>query len=262
MNETSRDAAAAADLLEAARDPRRRLGALPPGLAPASWDEAYAIQDAIVRRAGGPAGWKVGAVTPEAEPFRSALTADTVFEGPARLPLSLFNVVGLEAELTYRLGNDLPPRSRPYSRAEVTAAIASVHAAIEIVDTRYVAWGQVDRLSQVADRMNHGVLVVGTGRADWDAIDPLAQPVRLRIDGKVAVEGIGGNSAGEPIRMLEWLANGGAHSLGGLRAGDRVTTGSCTGTVFAPGAARVVAEFPGLGRAELDLVSGGGAGPG
>ena len=44
-----------------------------------------------------------------------------------------------------------------------------------------------------------------------------------------------------------------ARSLGGLCAGQWVTTGSCTGTVLVAPGTVVVADFPCLGRAELQL---------
>jgi 2-keto-4-pentenoate hydratase len=61
------------------------------------------------------------------------------------------------------------------------------------------------------------------------------------------------NPAGDPVRLLAWLANEGARSLGGLRAGQWVTTGSCTGTVMVAPGTVVVAELSGLGRAEVQL---------
>lgn len=227
---------------------------LPPELRPRGWADAYAVQDAVVRRLGPVAGWKVGATTPEAEPFRSAITASTLHASPARLPLADFAFVGLEAELAYRLDHDLPVRDRPYETEEVAAAIAAIHAAIEIVDTRFARFGAVERTTQAADRMNHGALVVGSGAADWAAFDPPSRPVELRISGRDPVRTVGGNSAGHPLRMMVWMANLGARSLGGLRAGQVVTTGSCTGTIFVDRPCRVAAEFPGIGIAELDLV--------
>ena len=60
-----------------------------------------------------PAGWKVGAATPEADPFRAALTADTLFDGDTRIPASRFNVIGVEAELVYRF-------NQPFDSATAT----------------------------------------------------------------------------------------------------------------------------------------------
>lgn len=261
---TSLKIESAVNCLLSARRGGNRPEALPSGSNPSSWEDVYAIQDAVFRQLGPLAGWKVGAVTPEAEPFRAALAADSVTIGPAERPAHGFHVIGAEAELAYRFVRDLPPRAEPYGVEEVVAAIGSVHAAIEIVDTRFARWQATDPLSHAADQMNHGVLVVGTGIAQedtetWRRLNPLTQPVVLRIGGTIVAQGIGGNSAGDPLRMLVWMANGGAHSLGGLRAGTTVTTGSCTGTIFADRPKDgepldIVAEFPGIGTATLTIV--------
>ena len=41
---------------------------------------------------------------------------------------------GIEAEVAFRLGRDLPPRAAPYTRAEVMAALATAHPAIEVLE--------------------------------------------------------------------------------------------------------------------------------
>ena len=88
--------------------------------------------------------------------------------------------------------------------------------------------------------------------AGWKvgAAQPLAQAVTLSVNGAVAVQhATWGNPAGYLLR----LANEGASSLGGLRAGHWVKTRSCTGTVLVAPGAEVVADFPGLGQAVLHL---------
>ena len=80
-------------------------------------------------------------------------------------------------------------------------------------------------------------------------------PVSLWVNGTLAVQRPAwGNPAGDPLRLLTWLANEGARSLGGLRAGQWVTTGSCTGTVLVAPGARVMAKLGGIGCAELQCV--------
>jgi 2-keto-4-pentenoate hydratase len=247
------DPAASAAVLAAARTGTRPLE-LPAELRPPTLDDAYLVQDIVVLGRGEVAAWKVGADTPEAEPLRGALATDTVYQGRAvRLEASNFNVIGVEAELVYLMGKDLPPRATPYTEAEVLAAVASVHAGIEIVDTRFAEWGKQDKWSRTADQANHGALIVGEGRPDFQAITSTTQPVRFLIDGEVAAEHLGGNSAGDTIRLLVWMANEGASSLGGLRAGQFITSGSTTGSIFVAQGAQVIAEFPGVGRAELLL---------
>lgn len=258
MPDTAFDPQTSAAVLTMARQGRRpRPLDLPAGLRPQNAAQAYAVQDAVVRERGEVVGWKVGAASPEALPARAALTHDSVWVAQAahaavHLPAAGFAVLGVEAELVYELGADLPPRETPYRPAEVRAALVSVRAAIEVCDTRFAAWARQDEWCRLADQACHGALVVGTGTADVAAVQPLAQGVDLWVNESVAVQhATWGNPAGDPLRLLVWLANEGAHSLGGLRAGQWVTTGSCTGTVLVAPGTRVVADFPGLGRAEL-----------
>ena len=259
MPVTAFDPFASAALLTMARQGRMpRPLDLPVALRPGEADQAYAVQDAVVRERGEIAGWKVGAASLQALPARAALTRDSVFVAPAgqalNLPAAGFAVMGVEAELVYELGADLPERATPYSAGEVLAAMASVRAAIEVCDTRFAAWAQQGEWSRLADQACHGALIVGSGTTDLSGVQPLLQPVNLSVNGSVAVQHAAwGNPAGDPLRLLTWLANEGARSLGGLRAGQWVTTGSCTGTVLVAPGTVVVADFPGLGRAELQL---------
>ena len=260
MPDLAFDSFASAAVITMARQGRTpRPLDLPAALRPRNVAEAYAVQDAAVRERGEIAGWKVGAASPNALPARAALTRDSVFVAqaaqPVQLPSAGFAVMGVEAELVYELGADLPARDTPYSAAEVLAAVVSVRAAIEVCDTRFAAWAQQGEWSRLADQACHGALVVGAGTADVAAVHPLAQGVALSVNGAVAVQHAAwGNPAGDPLRLLVWLANEGARSLGGLRAGQWVTTGSCTGTIMVAPGTVVVADFPGLGSAELQLV--------
>jgi 2-keto-4-pentenoate hydratase len=247
------DCARAAEALLLARATRRWLDALPESAQPTSETEAYAIQDAVARRLGPIAGWKVGSATLHSEPFRAPIHEATLRIEEPRLPADLFHVIGVEAEIVYHFARDLPPRTTPYTRDEVLAAVGSMHPAVEIVDTRFSAFGSVDALSQRADQQNHGALSVGPALQDWSAIDPVRQPVRLTINDTVRFDGIGENSAVDPVRLLVWMANHGTHSLGGLRAGHVVTTGSCTGTMFVEPGTHIVAALPGLGTLELEI---------
>ncbi|GJD48987.1 2-keto-4-pentenoate hydratase [Methylobacterium crusticola] len=246
------DPAAAAAALLAARRTGARLAALPEPGRPATEAEAYAVQDAVARQLGPVVAWKVGAPSATAAPARAPLHADTVFT-TGTLPAAMFHVIGAEAEIGYRLARDLPPGNGPYDREAVLAAVASMHPMIEIADTRFATFGTADPFSQRADQQNHGALVIGPALADWRGLDPVRLPVRLAVDGRVLHDTVGGNSAVDPVRLLVWLANEGARSLGGLKAGQVVTTGSCTGTDFVTAPARIEAEFPGLGRLALAI---------
>ncbi|MGQ9369291.1 2-keto-4-pentenoate hydratase [Azospirillum sp. ST 5-10] len=243
--------AAAVDALLTARRTGTRLDALPRSARPTTKDEAYAIQNAVARELGPVTAWKVGAPAPDAEPSCAPINPDTLFFEIDELPADRFHVIGIEAEIVYRLARDLPTDGRIWTRAEVLDAVASVHPAFEICDTRFAEYGAQDPLSHLADQANHGALIVGPAAADGRSIDPVRQPITLEINGRTAVEVIGGNSAGDPVNLLLWLANVGSRPFGGLRAGDCVTTGSCTGTLFIQPGSRAVARYPGLGTIAL-----------
>lgn len=247
------DTRSAIDSLVAARQGGARPVRLRPEPAPGTLAEAYRWQDALLEQLGPIAGWKVGSDSPASEPFRAGLTASTVYQSPARLDGSRHNVIGVEAEIVYTLAHSLPVRSEPYTRTEVLAAIGSVHAGIEIVDTRFAAWGIVNRPSQIVDQFNHGALIVGEGRSHGFEIDPDRQVVQLDLNGETVMHKLGGNSAGDAVNLLIWLANGGATSQGGLKAGTTVTTGSWTGTLFVGPGTSVRARFDGIGDAVLEI---------
>ncbi|MBB3808491.1 2-keto-4-pentenoate hydratase [Pseudochelatococcus contaminans] len=244
---------AAAERLLSPRNGGPRIVDLPENLRPTTWKAAYAIQDALISRLGPVVGWKVGARDAAAEPFRAALTAQTVLLSPANVPHAGHAVVGVEAETVYRFDKALPPRERPYTEEEVLSAVGSVHAAIELVDTHFAVWKGAGQLSQIADQFNHAALIVGSGRETGLSVDASHQPVKLLVNGEVVLDQRGGNAAGPSARLLAWLANGGATSLGGIREGAYVTTGSWTGITFVGPRTRVEVSFEGIGSVAVDI---------
>ncbi len=243
----------AASLLLEARRSREWIAALPEACRPRDMDDAYAIQNQVLARLGPIAAWKVGAGSHDAAPACAAIARTTLFKTGSRLPAAMFHLVGLEAEIAYRFVTDLPAKDTAYALEDVLAAIGSVHPAIEVSDTRYVRWGSQDRLSHVADQLNHGALIIGPGLDDWRRIDPNVQRTTLTIDDEIAADVVGGNPAGDPLRLLHWLANEGATAFGGLRAGTVVTTGSVTGIKFATSRVRARAQLPGIGAVEVEI---------
>jgi 2-keto-4-pentenoate hydratase len=61
------------------------------------------------------------------------------------------------------------------------------------------------------------------------------------------VEQRGGNTGGDPRRLLRWMIEHAARRRGGLEAGAMMTTGSYTGMIFVEAGARVEARSRGWG---------------
>jgi 2-keto-4-pentenoate hydratase len=158
---------------------------------------------------------------------------------------------GLEAEIAFLLGKDLPPREKAYSRNEVVAAIASCHPAIEVIESGLVDPTKATKLSMVADLQMHGAFVYGAAVANWQSLDFSKERVTLAVDGVVRVERMGSNTSGDLMRLLPWLANEGAARTGGLKAGQWVTTGSWTGLALGTAGSCVDVKFSTAGEVDL-----------
>jgi 2-keto-4-pentenoate hydratase len=248
---TSAPMSAAKALALARRDGRR----VPPSmLRPADRHEAYAIQDATIAALGDIGGWKVGAKSPHVEPTCAPLPAAGLLPDGALLRGPAWRLRGIEVEVGFELGADLPPRAAPYTPAEVAAAIASVLPVIEVVETRLADWLGAGAQAQLADLLSHGALVLGRRQPFAPAwLDLKRADVTLRFDDQVVAHTVGEHPCPDAAALLVWLANHCSARGAGLRAGQVVTTGSCTGMLFACEGTAVRAEVSGLSPLSLSF---------
>lgn len=241
----------AVDILLDARRTGQTVQDLPEALRPADVPEIYAVQDRLADSFGEIGGWKIGAPTPEATPLFAPMPAAWIAASGVTLSGDRWRYRGLEAEIAFQVGDDLPPRSVPYTRDEVLAAMASCHPAIEELESAFDDPALATRNCMLADLQMHGGFIYGPAVADWRSIDFASERVMLEVDGTVRVERTGSNTSGDLLKLLPWLANEGAVRTGGLKRGQWITTGSWTGnTLGSPGSA-VEVSFTRAGRAHL-----------
>lgn len=222
---------------------------LPADCRPQSDADAYQIQDAVARQLGEQVGgWKVGAASPTAAAFCAPIFARMIRPSPASYAAAELRLIAIEAELAFRLGRDLPPRSAPYEAAEVTAG-AVLHPVIEIVDSRYDDFRSLDRASILADNFSNGGLVWGAAVPGWEARDLARTEMRVTEDGKPFADSNMG-AARDPVAALVDFANL-MRTRGGAKAGSFVTTGSWTGMVFTRNGTKISADFGRLGRVDI-----------
>ena len=240
-----------ADLLLDARRTGRPMMDLPPANVPADMDEVYAIQDRIAENFGEIGGWKIGAPNPDATPMFAPMPADWMAASGSILSGERWRFRGLEAEIAFLVGQDLPPRETPYTREEVIAAMASCHPAIEVLESALSDPTKAEKMSMLADLQMHGGFVYGPAVENWQSIDFNTEKVTLEVDGVVRVERVGSNTSGDLVKLLPWLANKGAARTGGLRKGQWITTGSWTGNTLASPDSAVTVEFAHAGTVDL-----------
>jgi 2-keto-4-pentenoate hydratase len=245
----------AAEILWSAWQDGRLLDALPAACQPHDLDEGYAIQAAMAQHHGGNLiGWKIAATSVAGQrhigveaPLGGRLFAAFCHGDGARLPAGGLHMRVAEAEFAFRLERDLPPRASAYATEEVMAAVATLHLAIEVPDSRYQDFARVGAPQLVADDSCAGFFVLGREVADWRGLDLAAHVAVAHKNGAVAERGSGSNVLGDPRLALTWLANDRAQRGDGLRAGEIVTTGTCVKPVtIAPGD-HVLADFGTLG---------------
>jgi 2-keto-4-pentenoate hydratase len=218
-------------------------------------EEAYSIQDAVLAELWPetrPAAWKAGGPSDKVEPTAAPIPPEHLLRSPASVAGAKMQMIGVEAEVAFRLAKDLPPRSRPYSDRSVAAAVGEVVVAIELCDTRLAKWKDTSGLWKLADFQNNSALVVGSGTKDWQKIDFLQQEMEFRIGSRVA-KAKGAHSFGNPFRLLPWLVRHAAKRGLGLHAGDVITTGAWTGLEIARPGDEVTARFPGIGEATVRI---------
>ncbi len=253
----------AVGILLAARGDFRRMERFPESCAPRTVADGYAIQEAFVRSWNVPvAGYKIGCTSAEAQkmlgspgPFPGRVFRPFFLMSPATISASAFHKVGVETEFAFTMARDLPPRRARYSRDEVAAAVKALHPAIEIVDSRWSDWLKVGVAHIIADNGANGALILGPAYEAWRELDLPNHEVRLMFDGAEKARGRGGDALGNPLDALAWLANDLAQRGFGLKEGDAVTTGTCTGLNFASAGSAITVDFGIIGTAELKVLA-------
>lgn len=246
-----------AALLIQARISGQRIDAIPAALVPPDEAAAYAVQDLVIDKLGvRVAAWKVGAAGPRSRPDCAPIFAGHVVASPAPLLAPPNGLNGVEAELAFRLGRDLPPRPTPYTDDEVWNAIDSLHVAIEYLESRFRDRTAAPGLAMLADNISNGSFSWGPAVETWRCLDLAKPEARLIIGSEEVARSVGGNAAGHPKRLVGWLANHLAQRHRPLAAGMFVTTGSHTGLHVAPLHTPVIARFTGVGEAQMLLVGG------
>jgi 2-keto-4-pentenoate hydratase len=251
---------AAAFLVEARRA-RRRIDAIPDALAPQTYDEGFAIDEAMRRMLGvATAGWKAGFTSPAAiqrlkleRTLFVRLTQDQVVASPASVPAARFHAPMWEIEVAFRIGTTLQPRAQPFSRAEVLAATAAAHLCFEIPDGRFTNSAQTPLPCLIANSFSTECFVTGPEIPRWREIDLAAFPVELVVNGKTKAEAQKAENRADPLQVLIGVANGLRERGIALEAGLIVTTGSASTVIPAEPGDRAVGRIPGGPEVRAEL---------
>ncbi|MGE0240851.1 MAG: 2-keto-4-pentenoate hydratase [Parvibaculaceae bacterium] len=238
------------------------LEALPQALRPATRAEGYLIQSHLARLSGRPlSGWKIAATSPAGQrhiavdgPLAGRLLAEMVHPDGTTLSFGANHMRVAEAEFAFRMARDLAPRAAAYGQDEVLAAVADLHLAIEIPDSRYTDFTLVGAAQLIADNACGHQFVLGPkAPREWRSLDLASHRVSGRVGTHIARDGIGANVLGDPRTALVWLANELSQHGMTLAARQVVTTGTCLVPLEITPGDHVSVDYGRLGRMSVQF---------
>lgn len=247
----------AARLTEAA-SARTAIEALTTSAGPFDAATAYQVQDAVVAgltgRGAAVAGAKLGLTSVAkqrqmkvGEPLYGWITGDMAIDIGQPLACERYIQPRCEPEIAFVLGADL---AGPHvTAAQVLAATAAVHPAIDVLDSRFAGYA-FTLPDVIADNASAAGYLLGQG-TDPAGIDLRLTGVVLEHNGDLVATAAGAAVLGHPAASVAWLVRTLAGRGRGLRAGQVVLSGALTEAIpVAPGDV-VVARFDRLGSIEL-----------
>ncbi|WP_119272220.1 2-keto-4-pentenoate hydratase [Taklimakanibacter deserti] len=238
------------------------LDSLPLPLRPETRAQAYLIQSQMERLSPRPlAGWKIAATSLAGQrhiavdgPLAGRLLAEMVYPDGATVIFGANHMRVAEAEFAFRMSRDLPPRGEPYTQDDVLAAVAALHLAIEIPDSRYTDFTLVGAAQLIADNACGHQFVLGPeAPGSWRGLDLAAHLVTGRVGERLLREGVGGNVLGDPRIALTWLANELSQHGMTLAKGQIVTTGTCLVPLEITAGDKVSVDYGALGEMTMQL---------
>jgi len=256
-------ARAASRLLVDHWDKGARLDAIPCELRPQTRIDGYVIQSYVMDRSAAPLfGWKIAATSLAGQrhinvdgPMAGRLIAEKSVEVGGTVSLATSKMRVAEIEFAFRFGRQLPPRPGPYEIAEVMDAVATLHPAIEIPDSRYDDFCAVGAPQLIADNACANLFVIGEAiEDDWRAVNLAEHPVTGFVSGKSRHDGKGAAVLGDPRIALTWIVNE-LSGLGmALEPGQVVITGTCVTPISVEAGDEVIGDLGRFGRVSVRFI--------
>ena len=245
---------------------RQVVDNIPEAIYPRSPEEAYQVQDQVVRRLAEKfksttCGYKLACTNPEVMaylgvdgPLSGRLMTHSTHDSGMYLEANDFVIRIVELEFVFVMEANVPDSSDDYSMETISPFIHSFRPGIEIVDHRFTDFARVGGNALISDNAIHGCSILGEpDEKQWRDIDLDNYPVNLLVNGEVASRGSGKNVLGNPLNAMAWLANHLQSRGRALVAGDIVTTGTACDVYYAESGDEITADFGGLGSVSLSF---------
>jgi 2-oxo-3-hexenedioate decarboxylase len=217
-------------------------------------ETAYAIQDASfalrLRRGERRTGVKLGLTSRAKQermgiesPLVAWLTDAMTIPFGAAPPYERLIHPRVEPEIAFVMA---APLQGPVTAAAALGAVGSVHAALEIIDSRFTDF-RFTLPDVIADNASAGGVVLNPMGVSPASLDLELEACLLEVDGRVVASATGAAVQGHPAEAVVMAVNTLASRGMSIEAGDVVLTGGMTDAVPINPLTQVVATFTSLG---------------
>lgn len=233
-----------------------------------SVQQAYELQAACTKASSeNVCGYKIGATSDEtlgllglSEPFHGplfgAFTAYAESGVVIELPLHAAHNPRIEAEFVACLKSDVRRNDKDIQLDEVLDHVAWIAPGFEFVGSRYEPPVGSPGTSVIGDFGAHQFSVVGVPNKHWRSLDLTCHKVSLSINAESVADGHSGQSIyGNPLAFVCWLLNHPA-MVGGLKAGQLISCGTCTGAIAVKAGDIIYADYNDLGSLAVQITKG------
>ena len=229
------------------------------GLDPVDAEGAYAVQEINTRYweaqgrriVGRKAGLTAKAVQQQLgvdQPDFGVLFEDMAVADGGRLDPARCIQPKAEAEIAFVLASGLPDTAT--TPEQLAAAVATVHAAIEVVDSRIADW-KITFADTVADNGSSAFFVLADTGLPLAGLDLEGAAMEMVINGALVSSGVGAAALGNPLNAAAWLARTLALRGEPLKAGDVLLAGALGPMVALKPGDQVRAVIGGIGEASF-----------
>ncbi len=227
---------------------------------PSNAQEAYELLEAVTKATGRDiVGYKLGATTEAAlglmnlsGPFAGPLLSGCCFDSGHPAKVSAAHNPAIETEFVLGLKKDLPT-GQNLSDADIAEAVDWVAGGFEIIGARFEQTPTGKGLCTIADGAGNHMVITGAAKKDWHDLDIAALPATLDVNGETKSGMSKDSLEGSPIGMLRWFANEGPVPARGIKAGDVIYCGTCTGLTPIKAGDVIEADFGVLGKVSTKI---------
>ena len=239
------------------------IDCLPKQLRPKSYEQAYSIQSKQDEFSTSRIGWKIAATSKAGqahigvnEPLIGRLNSKMLVKQGRPVSLWSNRMKVAEAEFVFKFEKNVSPRKKLYEHDEVIDFISDLYLGLEFPNSRFNDFATVGFLSLIADNACAHQFMLGPLVPEiWRDMKLSSHSVKGIISDSKIYYGTGANVLGDPKKALLWFVNEASKYNITIKAGEIVTTGTCTIPMRIAPEDRLVVDFGKLGSMSCDIIA-------